>query len=529
MASDIESAIRQICEEKGLSYESVMETVEQALAAAYRKDYGNKMQNIEVEFDPTVGTVVAFDVKTVVENLPEEELEKMRAQQAEDAAAEEAGKSARDAFKEAPRRKEGEEEESLEDEGPVFNPKTDIMISEAKVLKMSAEIGDVIRTELPVATDFGRMAAMTAKQVITQKLREAEREIIYNEFKEHEGEVLIGTVQRREGRVVLIDLGRSVGVIIPDDQVHTERYNSGDRLKVYVREVSLGTRGPQILVSRSSTELVKALFDLEIPEVSEGLVEIKAIAREGGNRTKVAVASNDESVDPIGACIGQRGVRIQTIINELSGEKIDVIEWSEDTEEFIGAALSPAKVVSIDMNEEEHVAVVNVAQDQLSLAIGRGGQNVRLASKLVGWKLSVVGDGEDEGPIEKKDEDSEEAEEGAEDAVVPINSPEAEVLEEAVEDEESRGDSENPEPVEVVVETDEADLENEQNEDDAPVDEQEDPSGEVTDAIDAVEEAAEEKVAEEVAEEVVSTEEAPEAVAVEETEDVVEEEAEDEE
>ncbi len=514
MASDIESAIRQICEEKGLSYESVMETIEQALAAAYRKDYGNKMQNIEVEFDPAVGSVVAFDVKTVVEDLPEEELEKMRTQQAEEAAAEEAGKSARDAFREEPRRKEGEED-ILEDEGPVFNPKTDIMISEAKVLKMSAELGDVIRTELPVATDFGRMAAMTAKQVITQKLREAEREIVYNEFKEHEGEVLIGTVQRREGRVVLIDLGRSVGVIIPDDQVHTERYNSGDRLKVYVREVSLGTRGPQILVSRASTELVKALFDIEIPEVSEGLVEIKAIAREAGNRTKVAVVSNDESVDPIGACIGQRGVRIQTIINELSGEKIDVIEWSENAEEFIGAALSPAKVISIDMNEEERVAVVNVAQDQLSLAIGRGGQNVRLASKLVGWKLSVVGDGVDEGSMEKKEVEEGEGEETEEETIVPINSPEAEVLEEVVEDE----------VVEEVIAADEADLENEQSEDDMPVADQEDPSGEVTDAMDAIEEVVEE--AAEVAEGSEEPEVEEKEVAAEETEDVAEEEVED--
>jgi transcription termination/antitermination protein NusA len=482
MASDIESAIRQICEEKGLSYESVMETIEQALAAAYRKDYGNKMQNIEVEFDPASGSVVAFDVKTVVEDLPEEEIEKMRVAEAEAAEAEEAGFAARAAFKEEPKK---EVTEGEEDEGPVFNPKTDIMLSDAMVLKMTAAIGDVLRTELPVATDFGRMAAMTAKQVITQKLREAEREIVYNEFKEHEGEVLIGTIQRREGRVVLVDLGRSVGVMIPEDQVTTERYNPGDRVKVYVREVSLGTRGPQILVSRSSVELVKALFDIEIPEVSENLVEIKAIAREGGNRTKVAVISHDDSVDPIGACIGQRGVRIQTIINELSGEKIDVVEWSEDVEEFITAALSPAKVGNIEMNEEERVAIVNVDQDQLSLAIGRGGQNVRLASKLVGWKLSVVGEGEDPRPIIAKPEsgESEVVEEPKEetkesDDEEPTVSPESESVEEAVE----------AEAEEVVVEEEVGDeLENEQAEDDEPVAEQEDPSGEVSDAIDAEE------------------------------------------
>jgi N utilization substance protein A len=386
MSTDIEQAIRMICEEKGLSYETVMEAIESALAAAYRKDYGNKMQNIEVEFDTASGAVKAFDVKTVVEDIPEEELEAAEAKRAEARAENEA------------REERGEEliDLELEDFGPEFNPKTEIMLADASVLKMGgAEVGDVIRTELPVAADFGRMAAMTAKQVVTQKLREAEREIIFNDYKEHEGTVVIGTVQRREGRVILVDLGRSTGVILPEDQMRNEQYRSGDRLKVFIREVSLGNRGAQILLSRSANELIEELFEIEIPEVGEGIVEIKKIAREAGGRTKIAVSSNDESVDPIGACIGQRGSRIQTIINELSGEKIDIIEWSEDDEEFITAALAPAEIQSIVLTEEEddRVADVLVADDQLSLAIGRGGQNVRLASQLSGWRINVRGDG----------------------------------------------------------------------------------------------------------------------------------------
>lgn len=402
MSTDIEQAIRMICDEKGLSYETVMEAIEAALAAAYRKDYGNKMQNIEVEFDTATGAVKAFDVKTVVEDIPADELEAAEEKRAEARAENEA------------REERGEEliDLELEDFGPEFNPKTEIMLADAQVLKMGgAEVGDIIRTELPVAEDFGRMAAMTAKQVITQKLREAEREIIFNDYKEHEGTVVIGTVQRREGRVILVDLGRATGVILPEDQMRNEQYRSGDRLKVFIREVSLGNRGAQILLSRSANELVEELFEIEIPEVGEGIVEIKKIAREAGGRSKIAVASNDESVDPIGACIGQRGSRIQTIINELSGEKIDIIEWSEDDKEFITAALAPAEVQSIVLTEEEgeRVADVLVADDQLSLAIGRGGQNVRLASKLADWKINVRGDGT--GVEEGEDEATAEGEE----------------------------------------------------------------------------------------------------------------------
>ncbi len=402
MASEIEQAMRQICEEKGISYEAVLETIESALAAAYRKDYGNKMQNLEAEFDPSGGDVKVFDIKEVVEDISEEELEAMRAAQAESAAAEEAG-----AAMKTPAPKRDEDDLLEDDEGPKFNPKTQIMFSDAQVLKSGSKVGDILRTELPVAGEFGRMAAMTAKQVIMQKLREAEREIIYNEYKEQEGEVLIGTVQRREGRVVLVDIGRTVGVLLPEDQIQSERYNTGDRIKVFVREVSLGTRGPQIVLSRTSEELVRTLFEIEIPEVAEGAVLIKGIAREAGARSKVAVASSDEGVDPIGACIGQRGIRIQTIIQELGGEKIDVIEWSEDPVTFIASALAPAKVKEIELNEEEKTATALVPADQLSLAIGRGGQNVRLAAKLSGWRLSVRDLEGDEGESDEEDQGDE--------------------------------------------------------------------------------------------------------------------------
>lgn len=389
MSSPIEQAIRQICEEKGLAYESVIDAIQSALAAAYRKDFGDKNSNIEVEFDPATAESRIFDVKTVVEDIDLEELEKLEGERRERAEA-----FARQ-IEEA--RKNGERIPaiSVEDEmGQRYNPKTDIMVSEAQVLKMGSKLGDVIRTEMPTPGEFGRMAAMTAKQVITQKLREAEREIIFSEFKEHEGTIMNGTVQRREGRIVLVDLGRTTAVMRSEDQIPTERYNPGDRIKVFVRQVGLTTKGPEILVSRTAEEMVQTLFEFEIPEIGEGLVQIKGIAREAGSRSKVAVSTSDQNIDPIGACIGQRGTRIQTIIAELGGEKIDIIEWSEDPSVFISNALSPAKITSLVLQEEEKSAFVKVKEDQLSLAIGKGGQNVRLAAKITGWKINISGDEE---------------------------------------------------------------------------------------------------------------------------------------
>ncbi len=387
MPSPIEQAIRQICEEKGLAYESVIDAVQSALAAAYRKDFGDKNQNIDVEFNTEDGTSRVFDVKTVVEDIDLEELariEEDRRQKAADFA---------DKIERA--RGKGADIAGIEleeSDGTRFNPKTDIMLSEARIMRFGSvpELGEVLRLELPQPGEFGRMAAMTAKQVITQKLREAEREVVFNEYKEQEGTILNGTIQRSEGRMVLVDLGRTAGILRTEDQVPGERYKPGDRVKVYVQQVALTTKGPQIVLSRASEEFVRKMFEAEIPEVGDGAVVIKEVAREAGSRSKVAVTTTDTQVDPIGACIGQRGTRIQTIISEIGGEKIDIIEWNEDTASFIGKALAPAKVNRVELNEEEKSALVHVNPDQLSLAIGKGGQNVRLAAKLTGWKINIA-------------------------------------------------------------------------------------------------------------------------------------------
>lgn len=400
MSSAIEQAIRQICEEKGLGYESVLGTIQIALAAAYRKDFGEKNQNPEVEFDPESGEIKVFDVKTVVEDISEEELEAIKLADME---RREAAKAAREAGE-----KPVEEPVAVEGEEERFNPKTNIMITEARQTVSDAELGQTLHLELPVPGEFGRMAAQTAKQVITQKLREAEREIIYEQFKGQQGEIIMGSIQRKEGRVVLVDIGRSTAVVRNEDQIPGERYNPGERMKFLLREVAMGPRGPELVLSRASEDFVRRLFETEIPEIGEGNVTIKGLAREAGSRSKVSVASDDNQIDPIGACIGQRGTRIQTIIQEIGGEKIDIIEWSEDPAAYIGHALSPAKVVKIELNNEEKSAVVTVAADQLSLAIGRGGQNVRLAAKLTGWKINAQEDGksaddvaEVEAPVEE--------------------------------------------------------------------------------------------------------------------------------
>lgn len=388
MASQISQAIRQVCEEKNLTFESVLETVEAALAAAFRKDFGNKNQNIKVQFDPeaydgaTAGIRV-FDVKTVVPDmeLPDDYFEKFEAAHAVKKL------EGRRPFEPAPvveaEKKEGDEEFA-------FNQKTMIMLSDARDLKPDAQEGDEIKVELSVPAAFGRMAAQTAKQVIMQKLREAERNVIFNDFKDREGELMNVTIQRREGRVVLIDLGRATGVILPEDQIENERYFPGSRIKALLREVSLTPKGPEIRLSRSSPGLVAAIFAQEIPEVANGMVEIKNIAREAGSRTKVAVTAHDDAIDPIGSCIGQRGTRIQTIIRELGGEKVDVILWSADDAEYIAAALSPAKALHVNLDHGDHLATVKVPADQLSLAIGKGGQNVRLAAKLTNWKITIA-------------------------------------------------------------------------------------------------------------------------------------------
>lgn len=383
--SEISNAIKQLCEEKNLDYQAVISAVELALAAAYRKDYGERHQNIVVKFDPTTGLSQIFDVKTVVDNLPEQEEQEMLRNLYNPNPKELQKEELRSEF-----RSNKVESEEDEEGKKKFNPKTDIQLKEAMILKHNAVIGDEIVTDLPIPSSYGRMAAQTAKQVIIQKLREMERDMIFGEFKSKEKEVVSGTVQRREGRLVFVDLGKAIGLLPAEEQIYGERYNVNDRLKVFIKEVREGHKGPEIILSRRAEEILRKVFYLEIPEISNGLVEIKAVAREAGSRSKVAIWTEAENVDPVGSCVGQRGSRVQTIISELGGEKIDIIQYSEDPEKFIANALAPAKTLSIDLDQAEHRAIVKVSPDKLSLAIGKAGQNVRLAARLTGWKIDII-------------------------------------------------------------------------------------------------------------------------------------------
>ena len=384
--NNLATAIKQICEEKNLSMEAVIGAIEAALAAAYRKEFGEKDQNIKVLFNADNGQTAVFDVKTVVEDVDLEEQEK--------------------ALEELRERKEAEEEIDEEELIKKFNPRTEIMISEASELGKDYKVGDIIETKLEVPEEYGRMAAQTAKQVIIQRLREAEREHIFNEYKDREGELILGTIQRREGRRYIVDLGQANGILPPEEQIRNEGYNIGTRLNFFIYQVRVGNKGPEIILSRTHPEIVKELFATEVPEIAAGSVEIKAISREAGSRSKIAVTANEENIDPVGSCVGQKGARVQTVINELGGEKIDIIEWDEDIKTFISNSLSPAEIVDIDINEEENTASVKVNEDQLSLAIGRSGQNARLAAKLTGWKIDIVSSETGDKISAKTDEDT---------------------------------------------------------------------------------------------------------------------------
>lgn len=381
---DFGSAISALCEEKGISKERVIETIEAALAAAYKKDYGKKGQNIRAEFSEKTGDTKFFLVKEVADETTREFVV-----EAEPAEAEDKAEPVKDikSFEEAPGAEAIENEERL----PRFNPERDLILEEAKKIKEDAVVGDILEFELETKSDYGRVAAQTAKQVIIQRIREAERDSMYDEYKDKEGEVISGVVQRIEGRNVFIDLGKSVGILFPSEQVERESYRMGQRLKVYIAKVEAGSRGPGITLSRIHPLMVKKLFELEVPEIFAGTVEIKAIAREAGERTKIAVASTEDGIDPIGSCVGQKGTRVQAVIDELSGEKIDIILWNDDVAKFIAASLSPAKVLRVNVKEAKKEAEVLVPEDQLSLAIGKKGQNVRLAAKLTGWKIDIIG------------------------------------------------------------------------------------------------------------------------------------------
>ncbi|MEK7081395.1 MAG: transcription termination factor NusA [Patescibacteria group bacterium] len=381
----LNSALSQLEEERGIPKEKILEAIEQALAAAYKKDYGKKGQIIRAKFDHKTGKVEFTQIKIVVSEetvrMPDEEI------------------------------KEGEDDTKQR-----FSPEHDIMILDAKKIKKDAVLDDEIVFPLEAKDDYGRIAAQTAKQVIIQKIREAEKVSILGEYSGRKGEIVNGIIQRMERGNVFVDLGRVVGIIPFEEQIPGERYHQGARIKAYVYEVEDGQRGINVKLSRSHPDLLKKLFEIEAPEIANGVVEIKAVAREAGARSKIAVASKDSHVDPIGSCVGQRGVRVSTVMNELSGEKIDIIGWSEDPQKFVTDALSPAKVSGVEINNEERLARVKVSADQFSLAIGRGGQNVRLAAKLTGYKIDIVGiegesiaqsDGENVSLVENSKETSE--------------------------------------------------------------------------------------------------------------------------
>ncbi len=368
---NFKGALAQIAEERGISPERVIETIEAAIATAYKKDYGEKGQKIKAKFNPVSGDVKFWQIKLVVDNAmlyTDEEIEEMKER------------------KEIP-----QDEARAGEEAPkkyVFNPEKHIMLIDAKKDYPKIKIGEEIEIPLVSKQDYGRIAAQTAKQVILQKIREAEKETISSEYRSKEGEIISGVVQRVEGYTIFVDIGKTLGILNRDEQIPGEFYRPGQRLKLYILKVEDTPKGSVVILSRAYPKLISKLFELEVPEIASGTVVIKAIAREPGFRTKIAVASNEEGVDPIGACVGQRGTRIMAVINELGGEKIDVIAWEEKPDKFIASALSPAKIVSVKV-EDKNTATVFVPTDQLSLAIGKDGRNVRLAANLTGWKIDI--------------------------------------------------------------------------------------------------------------------------------------------
>ena len=368
-------AIGQIAEEKGIPVEKVIETIEQAIAAAYKKDYGKKGQVIKAKLGQESGDVKFWQVKLVVDDsmiYSEEELEEL--------------KEGLMNVQQEVREEGGEEAEKKVH----FNPERHVMIEEAKKISPGIKTGEELEIELETQKDYGRIAAQTAKQVILQRIKEIERETIFGEYKSKEGEILSGIVQRIEGRNIYFDIGKTLGVMPREEQVPGEFYRPGQRMKVYILKVEESSKGPVIFLSRAYPKIISKLFELEVPEVAQETVVIKSIAREAGSRSKIAVTSVAEGVDPIGSCVGQRGTRVSAVISELGGEKIDIIEYSDDPEKFIANSLSPAKVLEVKILPKNK-ALALVPNDQLSLAIGKDGQNVRLAAKLTGWKIDVRG------------------------------------------------------------------------------------------------------------------------------------------
>jgi len=395
------SAINQLAEEKGLSQEKVLETVEHALASAYKKEYGKKGQIIKAKINPKTGETEFWREKIVVDAtmvyVPEdEELEQGRKI-----------KASYRPTKEELNTEESNNEEEQETRRVKYNPERHVLIEEIKETNPELKPGQELKIPLEQKEGFGRIAAQTAKQVVLQKIREAEKENILEEYKSKEGEIVSGIVQRVEGSNVYFDIGKSLGILPKEEQIRGEFYKEGQRLKLFVLKVDTTPKGPIIILSRAYPKLVSKLFELEVPEISSGQIEIKAIAREPGSRTKIAVVSLAEGVDPIGAMVGQRGVRVAAVISELGGEKIDVIEYSDDPIKYIINSLSPAKVIDVKILPK-NTALVIVPEDQLSLAIGKEGQNVRLSAKLTGWKIDVKSEEQIKESEEELDIDEEE-------------------------------------------------------------------------------------------------------------------------
>lgn len=350
MSAELIHALEQIEKDKGISKEILIDAIETALITAYRRNFGSAM-NVEVYIDRLTGDVRVFALKNIVET--------------------------------------------------VTDPSTELSLEQAKQFGAEFEVGDVVEVEV-TPRKFGRIAAQTAKQVVMQRIREAERGIIYEEFSSKEDDIVSGVITRFERKNVIVDLGRAEAILPPSEQIPGEVYNVHDRLKAYVLNVKKTNKNPQIFISRTHPGLVKRLLELEVPEIHDGTVEIKTIAREPGSRTKIAIFSKNENVDPVGACVGQKGSRIRAIVEELRGEMLDVIKWSSNAEEYIASSLSPAKVIRVDVDEENKVARVIVPDFQLSLAIGKEGQNARLAAKLTGWKIDIKSESQLRAQIEQK-------------------------------------------------------------------------------------------------------------------------------
>ena len=331
-------ALEDLEKEKGIKKEYLLESIETALVTAYKRNFDSS-ENVKVVMDKETGSTNVYSVKEIVEK--------------------------------------------------VENPVTQIDLKSAKKINKTLKVGDQVDIEI-VPKNFGRIAAQTAKQVIVQKIREAERDVLYTEYSDRKGEIVSGIIQKADRGIVIMNLGKLEGVMPAKEQIPTEKYRVNDKIKAYVLDVDRGEKGaPQVIISRSHPDFVRKMLEIEIPEIYEGIIEVKSVSRDPGKRCKVAVYSQDENIDPVGSCVGQKGIRIQNIINELNGEKIDVIEWNPDIATFIASALLPAKIMAVDIKEEEKFAQVIVADDQLSLAIGKAGQNARLAAKLTNWKIDI--------------------------------------------------------------------------------------------------------------------------------------------